>query len=85
MLQITWTTISEPLTGKHTFHGMGIIAAVTPYTKQTRCVPRRKVTARELSEAGKIEIHHYDERRLQEVEIKYNDVAIARLWIPWKI
>ena len=44
------------LDGKHTFHG--IVAALTPSTKHTRCVPRRKVKARELSEVGKIKVHH---------------------------
>ena len=46
------------LVGKHTFHGIEIVAAVTLFTKHTRCVPRRKVTTRELTEVGKIKVHH---------------------------
>ena len=46
---------------------MGIVAAVTPSTKQTRCVPRRKVMAIKLSEAGKIKVHHHEESVAREV------------------
>ncbi|XP_028513958.1 uncharacterized protein LOC114574747 [Exaiptasia diaphana] len=61
---------------------MGMIAAVTPGTRQRASVPRRKVTAKDISEAGKVEIHYFDERQLQEVEIKYNKVKITRVVDP---
>ena len=44
------------LDGKHTFHG--IVAAFTPSSNHTNCVPRRKVKVRKLSEAGKIKVHY---------------------------
>lgn len=40
--------------GHGTFHGMGIIAAVTPGTKESRIIPRLKVTTEEIKEVGKI-------------------------------
>ncbi|KZS20551.1 Uncharacterized protein APZ42_012726 [Daphnia magna] len=47
--------------GKDTFHGMGIIAAITPSLPQKHnCVPRRKVTDEELLNYGQIKIHSHD-------------------------
>ena len=41
--------------GKGTFHGMGIIATVTPASKKTHLnIPRMEVTSRDLKEAGSI-------------------------------
>jgi len=50
---------TRTLDGTGTFHGMGIIAAITPGTTTTRCVPRKAVSKEEISSAGRINIHHY--------------------------
>lgn len=78
------------LDGKDTFHGMGIIAAVTPGTTQSQLVPRRQVNAEDISTAGCIQIQHQGLAN-QEIEIKYNDIVIqkaldptANLDILWK-
>lgn len=47
------------LDGTGTFHGMGIIATITPGTKTGKSVPKKVVTAEEIASAGRIEIHHY--------------------------
>ena len=70
------------LDGNDTFHGMGMIATVTPGTKPTTCVPRRKVSPQNISAAGKVEIHPPSEPRLAQAEIKYNDVVVARALDP---
>ena len=70
------------LDGNNTFHGMGVIATVTPGTKRTRCVPRRKVSPQDISAEGKVEIHPPSEPRLPQVEIKYNTVVVARAEDP---
>ena len=49
---------SRTLDGHDTFHGMGMIAVVTPGTKFSRNVTRRKVSSEEISATGKVEIHH---------------------------
>ena len=47
------------LDGHNTFHGMGIIATVTPGTFGTMPVPRRSVSAEEIASAGRIEIKQF--------------------------
>ena len=78
------------LNGNDTFHGMGIIAAVTPGTTQSQLVPRRQVNTEDISKAGCIQIQHQGLAN-QEIEIKYNDIVIqkaldptANLDILWK-
>ena len=66
------------LDGNDTFHGMGMVATVTPGTKPTSCVPRRKVSPQNISASGKVEIHPPSEPRLAQAEIKYNDIVVAR-------
>ena len=70
------------LDGNDTFHGMGMIATVTPGTKPTSCVPRRKVSPQNISASGKVEIHPPSEPRLAQAEIKYNDVVVASALDP---
>ncbi|CAG2240639.1 unnamed protein product [Mytilus edulis] len=45
--------------GHGTFHGMGIIASVTPGFMRTNCIPRTDVNIEELKEIGKIDIRPY--------------------------
>ena len=52
----------QTIDGKDTFHGMGIIAAVTPSLKSNRYIPILKVTTSELEEIGKIRIHFYSSK-----------------------
>eukprot|EP00794_Sanderia_malayensis_P001614 gene1614-1785_t len=46
------------LDGNDTFHGMGIIATITPATKQTRVVPRKTINPKDVSDTGKIDIQY---------------------------
>ena len=50
---------SITIDGKNTFHGMGIIAAVTPGTKCTEKVPRKDVTSADIAAVAKISIYNY--------------------------
>lgn len=47
------------LDGLGTFHGMGIIATITPGTMSSRPVPKKSVTKEEIAAAGKIDIRNY--------------------------
>jgi hypothetical protein len=47
------------LDGKGTFHGMGIIAMVTPGTKSGRRIPRVQVTSEDIASVGQIQIHQF--------------------------
>ena len=44
------------LDGTGTFHGMGIIASITPGTKATIPIPIRKVSVQDMAKVGRIEI-----------------------------
>ena len=44
--------------GLNTFHGMGIIATVTPSTQSTSKVPRISVTMEDVAAVGRINIRH---------------------------
>lgn len=76
------------LDGNDTFHGMGIIASVTPETKHSQLVPRRKVNLDDLCTTQCIQ---HQGSPSQAVEIKYNSIVIkevqdptANLDILWK-
>ena len=43
--------------GHDTFHGIGIIAGVTPGTNRSKPVPRRLVTSNDIAKVGRINIH----------------------------
>lgn len=47
------------LDGKGTFHGMGIIAMVTPGAKSNRKIQRVNVTSEDIANIGRIDIHHF--------------------------
>lgn len=72
---------TRTLNGHNTFHGMGMIAVVTPGTKFSRNVARRQVTSEEISATGKVEIHPCGPRQVN-VEIKYKDLALVRAEDP---
>lgn len=48
--------------GLNTFHGMGIIATVTPAVKNVRSVPRVCASSADLVEVGKVNIHFYSQK-----------------------
>ena len=50
---------SRTLDGMNTFHGMGIIAAVSPGIKTCTPIPRVTVNAEDLVAVGRINIHHF--------------------------
>ena len=80
------------LDGNDTFHGMGLIATLTPGTKQTQVILRRKVNPTEVSACGKIQIQYQRLKGSAEVKIRYRDVCIRKATDPtttldvlWKI
>lgn len=46
--------------GLNTFHGMGIIAAITPRVNKSLPVPRCKVTKDDIAAVGTIKIHYHE-------------------------
>ena len=63
----------QTIDGHGTFHGMGIIAALTLDGKSSRVIPRLKISSTELSEIGKINVHFYSPTRLS--EMRYGALA----------
>ncbi|KAL9964853.1 hypothetical protein ACROYT_G028551 [Oculina patagonica] len=73
------------LDGNDTFHGMGMICIITPGTNRKRSVPRRKLSPQDISAAGNVGLRPPSEPRQSQVEIKYNDVVVAREVDPQRI
>ena len=62
------------LDGHGTFHGMGIIAAITPGTMRSRPIPRKSVTTEQIANAGKLVIHHYNRSNENQQLLVYKDL-----------
>lgn len=62
------------LDGQNTFHGMGIIAAVTPATNADTPVPRISTTAAEVANVGRIGIHLYKPATDVKVPLAYEEL-----------
>ena len=45
--------------GQNTFHGMGMIAVVTPGVSKRKKIPRKKVTMQDVEAIGRIGIYFY--------------------------
>ena len=81
---------SRTLDGAGTFHGMGIIATITPGTKTTTLVRNKDVTANEIAQTGRIAIRPYRGpsedpprllyKELQNLQVKDHTVNLDLLW-----
>lgn len=70
------------LDGNDTFHGMGIIAAVTPATKRHHPVPRERISPQDISTTGHIPIQ-FPKREVQGMEeITYNNLVVQQVHDP---
>ena len=57
--------------GLNTFHGMGIIAAVTPRVTSTKLVPKIDVSSKDIIDIGSVETHVFRWRRKLSGCLKY--------------
>jgi hypothetical protein len=62
-----------------TFHGMGMIAAVTPESKSKHVIPCIKVTAHDISQIGRIRIQYHQDERQGMTSIKYQTLYDIKL------
>ena len=79
------------LDGNGTFHGMGIIASITPDVKVSHIVPRENVTNKDISKAGQILIrfhkglyHGMPVARYHQLPLTTAHDPTANLDILWK-
>ena len=49
------------LDGHGTFHGMGMVVAVTPETSSGQSIPRAKVTSLDVTAVGRVQIRFHKE------------------------
>jgi hypothetical protein len=73
------------LDGKSDFHGMGIMAAVTPGFKAVHHIPRQKVEQEAIRKAANIKFQHYDDVKFAAKSLKflkYSSVKSPNLNIP---
>ena len=64
------------LDGLNTFHGMGMLATVTPGLQQKRAVPKIKVSEEDIISTGRIQIHFYNARPTMS-HIQYRSLPLA--------
>lgn len=65
---------TRTLDGLNTFHGMGIIAGITPGTKRTQPIPRITVSTEEIKALAKIEIKYYKPQTDHMAELTYAEL-----------
>jgi hypothetical protein len=65
----------QTLDGKGTFHGMGMIATITPGKKVTECVPRVKATFSDIAKVGGIQIKYYN-REIDISHLVFSDIKV---------
>ncbi|XP_030835634.1 uncharacterized protein LOC115921732 [Strongylocentrotus purpuratus] len=63
------------LDGNNTFHGMGMIAAITPATKTSRPTLRAQVTSSDISTVGRVAIHYHKEESSGTTTLAYQKVV----------
>ena len=75
-----------------TFHGMGIIATITPGTTKSKPIPNKVVTVEDIATAGRINIRHYHDPREEASPLYYQELRIlgvqdtsANLDLLWKL
>ncbi|GFR65223.1 hypothetical protein ElyMa_005525300 [Elysia marginata] len=69
----------KTLEGLGTFHGMGIIGAVTPGEKRSRPIRRdTSVNANQISTLGQIPVHFYNSSKT-EISLRYEELQDFRL------
>ena len=79
------------LDGNETFHGMGMIAAITPGTKKSNQILRTKVTPRNMAAIGRVPIQFHKENSISMIMITYEKLntftaqdSTAQQDILWK-
>ncbi|CAG2196688.1 unnamed protein product [Mytilus edulis] len=65
---------TRTIDGLNTFHGMGIIAGITPGTKRTQPIPRIAFSTDEIKALAKIEIKYYKPQSDRMAELSYAEL-----------
>ena len=73
------------LNGIATFHGMGIIAALTPGMKQTRSVQRISATAEDVAALAKSDIQYFNKPLNSILSMVYCPLSISYKDSTWKL
>lgn len=72
------------LDGKNTFHGMGMIAAVTPGSKKSNPILRVKVTAKDIASVGHVPVQYHREESLGMTAVTYGKLHDMKASDPTK-
>ena len=65
--------------GRGTFHGMGIVANVTPRVTNASIIRRVSVTARDIAQVGKIDIRHYMAPTSGMNKLEYQKILLSEI------
>jgi hypothetical protein len=81
------------LGGNDIFHGMGMIAAVTPGAKMSNPILKKKVSSRDIAVVGQVPIKYHREESLRMTAVMYEKLRVhdmnandttAHLDLRWK-
>ena len=61
--------------GYNTFHGMGIIATITPGVDMTRTIPRTNDYIQDLTSIGKVNISFYNKNKRVTTDFRFQCLA----------
>ena len=70
------------LDGNDTFHGMGMIAAITPGTKKSSPILRAEVTSVDIAMVGRVPIQYYREEGLRMTAVTYQKLHDMKAYDP---
>lgn len=60
--------------GRGTFHGMGIIASITPASNVKRQIPRVVASTEDVNAVGKIRIHYFNQHGIRNSMLTFSDL-----------
>lgn len=70
------------LDGHGTFHGMGIVAAVTPAISSEKLIRRTKVSANDILQVGRINIQYFSSQHTDKLPFTYKELQDMKVLDP---
>jgi hypothetical protein len=68
--------------GHNTFHGMGIIASVTPGNLSCKLIPRINVTSEDIKQVGKICIRNFESQHTRNFPLTFKELTVMEQTDP---
>ncbi len=70
------------LDGHGTFHGMGIVATVTPALAEMKTVRRKTVTMKDITQVGRIDMRYFTSQHTGKLPLTYKELRAMEVSDP---